>query len=141
MILYEALPTAIEICESVSFAPKGDGFHARFANFLAVSLIGERTLAHEGKMLTPQDRLRWLKEVIIEDIGKWPDEGLAEILAIYDLYFPAANGKKNTRVFESMDAARPPSPILAAKQLTGSPDPELVRMIEGAAAKMKGDAK
>ena len=110
---------------------------AKIAEFLC-KLIGTADLPFQGRILTPEARLKWLTDVIVEDLGKWPDNGLAEVRAIYDMHFPPADGKRNTTQYDSMESVRLPAPLLPVAELSEAPDPELKALIAAKAEKMRG---
>jgi hypothetical protein len=138
-----ALPKVAEICGCVNFIPKVPEFQIRLAKFLAVKLVGDKTLtACGGKPFTPEARLEWIIAVIVEDICRWPEGGFQEVRACYCRFFPPADGQESAVVSEFAECIHPPAPIpVPPKELPDNADPELAAiaaMIASGADKMKG---
>lgn len=80
------------IAECVTYCPTGETFVKQFMVFLA-KMIGSSVVCSAGVDYTPEMRLNWLVTALIEDVGRWPDEGLKEVRGIYCAKFPPTDGK------------------------------------------------
>lgn len=76
-----------------------------------------------GETFTPAQRLDWLITAILEDVGRWPDNGMADVRAVYCRYFPPADGREQGEN-EVSDLARPPSPPAAEQVYIPAPEDE-----------------
>lgn len=57
-----------------------------------LAMIGTADIPCRGRMWTPAERLEWLTDTLIQRIGKWPDEGMAFLRALYSQRFRTADG-------------------------------------------------
>lgn len=75
-----------------------------------------------GQVFTPDQRLNWLIDVVVEDWGKWPDDGLRDMRSTYCRFFPPADGKE-VETTEFAELAHPPlAPQKAEAALPGPGD-------------------
>lgn len=107
------------------------------------TLIGEGDIATHGVSFTPEERLAWLVKVVTEDIGKWPDEGLAAIRSIYCQYFKPGDGVEPAIDYNYTESVRPPAPPQAPKPFLPGPGDEPIdtgtlKLIEDAATAKRG---
>lgn len=95
-----------------------------------------------GRIFTPDHRLNWIIDVVVEDWGKWPEDGLRDLRSAYCRFFTAADGNE-IEATEMADKAHHPMPPVQPNAFIPGPDDEpvgedLMKQIEDAAAAKRG---
>ena len=79
-----------------------------------------------GVRFTPAMRLRWVIQSVTEDIGRWPEDGIAGIRAFYCYHFAPADGKEPTAWSDTQDKVAPPLPPAPPQRYLPAPGDEPV---------------
>lgn len=102
----------------------------------------DRIVSGTGTLFTPMDRLRWIVRVVNEEIGRWPENGLADIRAFYCMRFTSGDGVSPNQYSDVVDLVQPPVPLRPPRAYLPAPGDEpigdLKSLIEDGAMKLGG---
>lgn len=159
----DVMPAVVELISCLSFIPKVAAFQKRLAAFL-VAIVGSQDIYKNqtredvctikdgveywgvkksgGICCTPNFRLDWLVTALIEHVGRWPENGFADVRALYCHHFEPADGKESTNSPEILELVPPPVPDPPPQKYLKAADEESIddiqKQIEAAAEKMRG---